>query len=358
MSDLEDRVRAAVREEAGAVQVPAGLRGRVLARAAQPVPVRRQWVTAAGLAAIALVVAGSVGLYQATRRPAAPAMAFGRLPPAALHPPQGLGGGPQGAVKLSAYFGPAHLSWAGQLPAVPSTAPVVRYRLPDAAAERAFARRLHATARPDGSYALPGGYSLYLQQSPLLQAPNFLILPNAAAQGFRAPGAATPETQAAAALARYGLTPTWKYALRLTAPEAPPGEPPTFKVVYQRLFDLGGGRMAGLVDGAGDPSGVSVFLDATGRLVEISGLLPATEMSSAYPLGGGPAVARAALSAPPAIPVGLEPTPTVVLTRALLVYTQALSRDSAYFEPAYLFTGDFSDNGSFEKRVLVAAAKS
>jgi hypothetical protein len=48
--------------------------------------------------------------------------------------------------------------------------------------------------------------------------------------------------------------------------------------------------------------------------------------------------------------------PTIQLTNAELVYALAYAGDHSFYEPAYLFSGTFTQNGTtFVKRVLVPA---
>jgi hypothetical protein len=68
----------------------------------------------------------------------------------------------------------------------------------------------------------------------------------------------------------------------------------------------------------------------------------------------------AALREPPLPEAGpIEPTPTVHLTHAALVYVAVPASGQGFFEPALLFTGTFSvASQAYEKRVLVPALDS
>src|SRR5260370_22694662 len=104
MADFEDKVKAAFDAEFERTRPRPGLRGRVIANdVATPRVRQRGWLTArnlalVGAAAVVLVAAG-IGLRNATQgppvatKPTPAQLAFGKLPPPALHPFLGKGGG-------------------------------------------------------------------------------------------------------------------------------------------------------------------------------------------------------------------------------------------------------------------------
>jgi len=72
-------------------------------------------------------------------------------------------------------------------------------------------------------------------------------------------------------------------------------------------------------------------------------------------ISSGQAV-KSALASSPSGPASIEPTPTVRLTTVELVYALAVAGDHSFYEPAFLFSGTFNNNGvTYIKRVLVPA---
>jgi hypothetical protein len=376
MADFEDKVKAAFDAEFERNRPRPGLRGRVIANAVVT-PRTRQgapgtWLTtprlvAVGAAAAILVVAG-VGLRVATQSPpaaikptpTAAQLAFGKLPPPALHPPYGLGAGGGAPLTSQPYFGPATMSWSGQLPKVPSSARVYRFILPTPGEEDAFATRLGATfqsasAAEQRIYRGPDGYALSIGPDPVAQEPTFRLSRQASPSPNQPFTDAAAHAAADAELARLSLTPAWKVAVQVSKLNASSDQPLIFVVHYQRLIPLPDGSIAGEVDGIGDPSGVQVSVDSGGQILEISGTVRLAEQSAAYPLRAPSALANAAVSATPA-PQESGPVPAVNLTLATLVYTTVESDGIGYMEPAYLFTGTFSrSQDTLEKRVLIPA---
>jgi hypothetical protein len=376
MADFEDKVKAAFDAEFERNRPRPGLRGRVIANAVVT-PRTRQgvpgtWLTtprlaAVGAAAAILVVAG-VGLRVATQgpptaikpTPTAAQLAFGKLPPPALHPPNGLGAGGGAPVTSQPYFGPATMTWSGQLPKVPSPAPVYRFTLPTPAEEDAFATRLGATFQSASAgqqriYRGPDGYELSIVPDPVAQEPTFRLSRQSSPSPKQPFTDAAARAAADAELARLSLTPAWKVAVQVSTLNVSSDQPLIFVVHYQRLVLLPDGSIAGEVDGIGDPSGVQVSVDSGGQILEISGTVRLAEQSAAYPLRPPSALADAAVSATPA-PQESGPVPAVNLTLATLVYTTVESDGIGYMEPAYLFTGTFSrGQDTLEKRVLIPA---
>jgi hypothetical protein len=126
-------------------------------------------------------------------------------------------------------------------------------------------------------------------------------------------------------------------------------------VLFLRLFDTTVQGQVPLVDGQGNRYGIEVDLKASRpRVVEI-GPLPLSIDSASYPIITPDQAVRAALatSAPPG---GVTKYPVVRLTKAELVYVLAWAGDQSFYEPAFLFSGTFIDQGVTKvKRVLVPA---
>jgi hypothetical protein len=389
MGEFEDRLRDAFDGELARTPVPSNLRQRVILNAVgTPRQATRRFGSAAStrvfafggaLAAVVAiaVVAGSVGVALGRNgRPVAqespapsqsPAqVAFGKLPPPNLNPPVGVGG-PGGAPGAIPYFGPAQMTWAGELPQVPGSAPVVRFTTPGAAEADALAARFGAKLDPRSSgpqarnYSGPGGLQMGVQLEPA--EPTFAVLKNALKASSAGPTEALARAAAADFLSRYGLTPSWPYAILTSSaaspqqagPFGPPPGMPGFTITYQRLLPLGNGGFAPEVDVNGDPAGLQLMVDPSGQVYRASGPLPAAETSGRYPLRAAGSTINAALTSAPLVQES-GPVPSVPLTRAQLVYTAVRSGSQTYLEPGYLFTGTFVRDGlQYEKRVLVPA---
>ena len=378
MADFEDKVKAAFDAEFDRARPRPGLRGRVIANAVATPRVRRRgfgaWLTpprlaAVGAAAAVLVVAG-IGLRVVTQRgpitaqqsPTPLALAFGPLPPASLHPTQGLGAGGGTAPAVQPYFGPATMTWSGQLPKVPASAPVYRFALPTAADADAFAARLGGrlvvagTGLDPRTYRLPGGYQMDVAlEDPVAGEAVFIMNRDMGPNAQRPLGEAGARAAADAELARLNLTPSWTFAVSV-APFIQFGETvPLYDVQYQRLIQVSKTETAGEVDGDGKPSGVLVTVDSNGKVLRVAGLLRLAEQSATYPLRAPSTVVDSALKAP-ALEKGPTTTPAVTLTTVTLVYITVRSNGVGYLEPAYLFTGRYTVEGhTFEKRVIVPA---
>jgi hypothetical protein len=376
MGEFEEKLRAAFDAEANRAPARPGLRQRVIANAVAT-PRRRGWtfqawltpprLALAGAVAAVLVVAavgiriatsGSPGIAQHSATPT-PLLAFGKLPAPALHPPTGGLGAGGGPLTTQPYFGPATMSWTGQLPAVPKSAPVYRFTLPGTAAFDAFASRLGARSQGPGgvpgsmTYSGPDGFSMFIGPDPVANEPVFILNRDTAPSGGQPLDEARARTVADAALAKLGLTPSWMFSIQFSQYTAASLASST--VTYQRMIQVDATTVAGEVDGNGDPSGLQVMLDPKGQVLRISGPLRLTEKPATYPLRAPSSAVNDALNAPPAMNQGDHP-PTVSLTKAALVYTTVRAGSVGYSEPAYLFTGPFSINGyPYEKRVLVPA---
>ena len=377
MADFEEKVKAAFDAEFERTRPRPGLRGRVIANAVATPRTRKRGfgalltpprLAAVGAAAAVLVVAG-VGLRVATggpttavKSPTPTTLAFGKLPAPALHPPIGLGAGGGSASTVQPYFGPATMIWSGQLPKVPSSAPVYRFTLPTTADEDAFAARLGATLQPSKvageprTYRGPDGYLLWIGADSVAQEPTYRLVRQTGPSPNQPFTEAAARAAADAELARLGLMPTWKAAVQVSRLNESTDQPLIFVVRYQRLIPLSASVIAGEVDGNGDPSGAQVIVDSGGHILEISGILRLAEQSATYPLRAPSAVVNAAISATPVTHESDHPVPAVTLAHVSLVYTTVESGGVGYLEPAYLFTGIFSSHGqTFEKRVLVPA---
>ncbi|MDQ6713666.1 MAG: hypothetical protein M3Z28_10845 [Candidatus Dormibacteraeota bacterium] len=391
MADFEEKVKAAFDAEFDRARPRPGLRGRVIANAVATPRVGRRgfsaWLTPprlaiVGAAAAVLVVAG-VGLRVATQgappiakasptpsaSPSPALLAFGKLPPPGLHPPQGLGAGGGGAPTVVPYFGPATMTWSGQLPKVPPSAPVYRFTVPTVADADAFAARLGATLQspasvkePDRTYRGPNGYQLRISfDDPVAGEPTYRIIRQSSPSPNRPSTEAAAHAAADAELTKLGLMPAWNSTIQVSRLNPSSDQPLIFLVQYQRLIPLDGGAVAGEVDGNGDPSGIQVAVDSAGVVQEIIGALRQAEEPATYPLRAPSTVAEAAVTATPAssATLGPGPAPTVALTKATLVYATVSAGGVGYLEPAYLFTGTFDSGGyPYEKRVLVSALAS
>ena len=380
MADFEDKLKAAFDAEFERTRPRPGLRGRVIANAVATPRTRQRgfgaWLTPPRLAlvgaAAAVLLVGGVELRAATQgtpptavrtspTPSAAVLAFGKLPSPGLHPPTGFGGGGGSTPAILPYFGPATMTWSGQLPQLPSSAPVFRFTLPSTADGDAFAARLGATLQSPGApgelrtYRRADGYVLSIGPDPVAQEPTYRLIRRSAPSGNQPYTEAAARAAADAEMARLGLTPTWQAAVQVSRLNQSTNQPVIFVVQYQRLIPLSPAAVAGEVDGNGDPSGARVLVDSGGHILEISGILRLAEQSATYPLLAPSAVVNAAVSATP-VTNGSDPVPAVALTDVTLVYTTVESGGIGYLEPAYLFSGDFSRDGqTFEKRVLVPA---
>lgn len=377
MADFEEKVRSAFDAEFDRTPPRPGLRQRVIANAVSTPRVRQPgfgaWLTPPRLAtlaaAAAFVVVVGVGVRLSTQgapptaktSPSAAVLAFGKVPAPALHPPNGLGAGGGGAPTTVPYFGPAMMTWSGQLPKVPSSAPVYRFALPSIADDDAFAVRLGATPPAAGStgeprsYRGPDGYMMSISKDPVAGEPTFILAREVSPSPNRPSTEDAAHAAADAELARLGLTPSWRSTVQVSRLNTSPDQPLIFAVQYQRVIPLGGSAVAPEVDGNGDPSGIQVWVDSGGHILRISGAVRLAEQPATYPLRAPSTAITAAVTATP-VTNESGPVPSVTLTKATLVYTTAASGGVGYLEPAYLFTGRFTQNGfPYEKRVLVPA---
>lgn len=283
--------------------------------------------------------------------------AFGRLPAPVLQ--SGLTPADDGAPnpkstgpEAGLYQGPATLVWAGTLDVKIASAPVYRYQEPSAAAADQFAASLGAARAgtpPPGYIASYAGEGFDLNVRGSVSTPSgepFYILapsPPATAVG------ATPSEIASSYLASHSLVPTWPH--KVVVDQA--GD--TTRVRYQRIFQVPGAGDAYAIDGLGSRYGLEVDVKG-GRVQSVAGPIPIALDVAAYPIISGDEAVRSALGSRPAGPQTSTPPPTVRLTSAELVYALAWAGDHSFYEPAFLFSGNLTFNGTtYVKRVLVPA---
>jgi len=276
---------------------------------------------------------------------------FGRLPrPAALSDLHGRPATTPSTVFGSAYAGPATLVWAGDLQVSASAMPVYRYSEPTRNEANRFAASVGAVPVPD---VAQGGIGVYAGR-------NFtLVLLASVEQPAREPYVNVSDLKstvestgdsvkvATAYLKAHHLVPTWPFQTNVQTSGT------TVQVSFLRSFDVPGLGQASLVDGAGNRYGTEVdFSPGTAAAFE-KAPMPLTFESGTYPIISADQAIRSmvAASAPSASSI-----PVVRVTRAELVYTLVWGGDHSYYEPAYLFSGTFSDGGVQKvMRVLVPA---
>jgi hypothetical protein len=284
--------------------------------------------------------------------------AFGRLPAPALQPvPVGAAGGPKAASPAQGptvvlYLGPANLVWAGPLTLIPNRAPVFRYQEPAPIDADRFAMALGAspttrTADALGNYSGNGfvlGVTGSGTQPPA--EPSFYLTPDRSQLPAQRP---TPTATANAYLTAHKLMPAWPYVIAVEDYGT------TVRVDYLRQFAVPGFGFAYAVDASGARHGLAVDI-VDGQPAQVAGPLPLSLEAADYPLIPGDQALRAAVVSNPAAAASLAVTPTVRLTRLELVYALVVAGDQGFYEPAFLFSGTFTNNGViYEKRVLVPA---
>jgi hypothetical protein len=206
------------------------------------------------------------------------------------------------------------------------------------------------------TYRRKDGYTLTIRPDPVAGEPVFALDRDTAPTSGPPLGETAARSAADAELSRLGLTPSWKVKVQVSTISPLLGQAPTYAVRYQRLVELPSGVAVGEVDGDGDPAGIEVIVDATGKALHVDGILRLAERSANYPLRPAAEAAKAAVTAAPVLPAPGQPVPAVTLNKATLVYTAVRTGEVGYMEPAYLFTGVFEQNRTtFEKRVLIPA---
>lgn len=248
------------------------------------------------------------------------------------------------------YFGPATLSWGGQLKVTATSLPVFRYQEPTTADADRFAVSVGASS---SRQVAPGGLGMY-------SGKNFtLVVIGTVAQPLHPPSfnlselnsasvisGSDPVAVAKAYLEAHGLVPTWPYVTEVQKTST------TVRVRFLRSFDLPGQGQASLVDSVGDPYGIEVDLVAGAPGAFETGPLPLNLASAGYPIVNADQAVRFALAA--SVPAGT--VPAVRLTKAEMVYALASAGAYSFYEPAFLFSGTFTDHGTtYVKRVLVPA---
>jgi hypothetical protein len=286
---------------------------------------------------------------------------FGRLPSPALQPvPVGDTGAPKASTPASVapsvlYLGPANLVWTGRLYTGVTSAPVYRYQEPTSLDADRFAGMLGASSSTAAAGALGSysgdGFVLAVAGSggqPPVE-PVFYLTPDRS----RLPAAGPSPTETANAyLAAHNLVPTWPFVVVVEQ------YADFVRVNYLRQFVVPANGNAYLVNGSGARYGLAVDLRG-GQPSQVVGPLPLNLEQANYPVIAGDQAVRSALQSKPATSGSIEPIPTVRLTSVELVYALAYAGDHGFYEPAYLFSGTFTHNGTtYLKRVLVPAIAS
>jgi hypothetical protein len=250
------------------------------------------------------------------------------------------------------YAGPASLTWAGDLTVSATSVPVYRYVEPTRVEADRFAASVGATPTADvaeGGIGVYAGHNFTLvvlasvSQPPREPRFNLSDLKSTTVPGGDSIAVAT------AYLATHHLQPTWPYQ---TDVQTVGGT--TVRVTFLRAFDLPDRTRASLVDSSGNPYGIEVDLAPGAPGAFETGPLPLSLESATYPIISADQAIRS-LGASSA-PAGSASIPVVRITRAELVYTLVWGGDHSYYEPAFLFSGTFANNGvTMVKRVLIPA---
>lgn len=299
--------------------------------------------------------AGSTALSQDAggKNGSAAPPAFGALPPPGIVANPSIPQGLPSTDRAELYASPVVLTWAGQLNVSVSSLQVFRYAEPTTTDADRFAVSVGAAS---SAHVAPGGLGMYTGKG------FSLVVDGTVAQPAREPsyewselkslpGAATgdPVAVASAFLAAHGLTPTWTYQTDVQRSST------IVQVKFLRSLDLDGQGQAPLVNGAGDKYGIEVDIPVSSPGAFASGPLPLTLDSVSYPIISADQAVRAALASSAPSTAGAS-IPTVKLTTAELVYTLAWAGDHSFYEPAFLFSGTFTFQGTnYVKRVLVPA---
>ena len=275
---------------------------------------------------------------------------FDRLPRPVF---SGVVAGPQtnpSAVGGPAYGGPATLVWAGDLQVTATALPVYRFSEPTRNEANRFAASVGAV--PSGDVA-QGGIGVYAGHDftvvVLASVAQPAREPYVNVSDLKSTVASTGDSVevATAYLDAHHLLPTWPFQTSVKT------SGPTVQVIFLRAFDVPGLGQASLVDSAGNRYGTEVdFAPGTAAAFE-NAPMPLTLEPSTYPIISADQAIRSmgAASAPADASI-----PVVRMTKAELVYTLVWGGDHSYYEPAYLFSGTFSDHGVVKvKRVLVPA---
>ncbi|HEX9100076.1 MAG TPA: hypothetical protein VF956_11375 [Candidatus Dormibacteraeota bacterium] len=254
------------------------------------------------------------------------------------------------AASYSLYFGPTTLTWGGQLDVTATTLPVYRFQEPTRADADRFAASIGAAPAPNLPREGLGVYS----------GPNFVVVVSGST--FQPPleptfrltdttpnGGTDPVGVAFLYLVRHGLRPTWNYQIETQQSI----DSKSIRVTFLRLFDLGTQGQANLIDSVGSAYGIEVDLSGGQTRAVAYGALPLNLDAGTYPIITADQAIHSALAQ--SAPAG-SGAPAVRLTGAELVYILVPAGDHSYYEPAFLFSGLFTVEGTtYVKRVLVPA---
>ena len=265
----------------------------------------------------------------------------------------GAAGAPQTAPnshEALAYGGPATLVWAGDLHVGVTALPVYRYSEPTEDEANRFAASVGAL--PSGDVA-QGGIGVYAGRNFTLVVLSSVAQPprepyvNVSDQRSAVASTADRVAVATAYLAAHHLLPTWPYQSSVNSSGT------TVQVSFFRLFDVPGLGQPSLVDSAGNRYGTEVdFAPGTAAAFEKAPMPLILEASTYAIISADQAIRSMGASSSPADPS----IPVVRITKAELVYTLVWGGDHGYYEPAYMFTGTFTNHGVLNvKRVLVPA---
>lgn len=312
-------------------------------------------ITLAGLHSGGGPSSAAIGANQDGSRKFGPqAPAYGALPqPALSGSAPAPGATPNRANFAQTYFGPVSLSWAGTLNVTATSLPVFRYQEPTPADADQFATSLGTApaaapvAGALGTYSSGDGIKLvvYGSRAQPAREPTFVL---DEVKSVSAP-AGDPVREATAYLAAHSLIPPWSYQTDVQKVGS------TVRVKFLRSLDVPTQGLVNLVDDAGDRYGIEVDIVAAQPRVLETGPLPLSLDSASYPIISSDQAVRAALSSS-AISTSATPYPAVRLTTAELVYKLVWAGDHSFYEPAFLFSGTFTDHGVLKvKRVLVPA---
>jgi hypothetical protein len=254
------------------------------------------------------------------------------------------------------YFGPATLTWGGQLNVAFTQAPVFRYQEPTPDFVKKFTATHQLTPQPGG--AAPGyigtfsgqGFTISLRGSSgtPTSEPFYVLTVDPSAQ---APGSADPADVARKFLGSKNLSLTWPDTVSVVTS----GD--QVRIKFLRILASPGGTSAYLVDGSGERYGAEVDL-TSGRPVRAAGPLPVSLDQADYPIISASDAVASALASGPSGSAEAPPfaQPRVQLTSAELVYALVWAGDHSFYEPCFMFSGTFDFNGTkYVKRILVPA---
>jgi hypothetical protein len=297
-----------------------------------PVPAGVLRSGAAGLGIVAIValalIAGRTWLTPPRPAPSIPAV---RL--AVPEEDESAAVASAGAVTVP-YFGPARLTVTAHPPPVPARLVVYRWSEPPAGT-------LAGVGARDGGFAYPG---------PQVDREPLVILGGADLPPGDPPAPAEARRASDEFLTARGLLPSWASRVQVR------GDGLLDLVTYTRLLDPGSGPGAPQVDRTGEPAGTEVAVGSGSTVVQVTLPVPLKLERLSFPARPSPEVTRAALTQPPDAPSGLVPVPEVTLDSVELVYVAMAEAGEGFYEPGYLFTGEFTAAGTtYQKRVLVPA---